>query len=63
MRTIDRYSFDNLTGHFRKIHVNGDYWLISCASKSGRSGYTKLCLRNALMYLLSFVFIPVKVVD
>lgn len=63
MNTIDKYIFENETPNFRKIHIFGEWWLISVASKGGKCGETDWNLRNRLLYLLSFVFVPVKVVD
>ena len=63
MRTIKRHVFDNYLQHFRKIHICNDYYMLSVISKTGRSGVVEWDIRNILLYLLSFIFVVVKVVD
>lgn len=63
MLTVDRWTWDNQLPHFRKIHVYKDYYLVSIVSKSGISGKTNWNFKNAFLYLFSFIFILVKVVD
>ena len=62
MHTVDKELFELRTKYFRKIHLFKNYYLVSIVSKRGISGEIRLCLANILMYPLSFVFMPVKVI-
>lgn len=63
IRKIHECQLNKNLKYFRKIHVYRDVWFISVRATRAMDGRFPVNIKNILYYLLSFVFIPVKIIN
>lgn len=63
IRKIHEYQLNKNLKYFRKIHIYRNIWLISVRATRTIDGRFPINYKNCLYYLLSFVFVPVKIIN
>lgn len=63
MRKIYKWQLEQKLKHFRKIHIIRGIWLVSLCSATTKEGTFPLNLHNIIHFPLTFIFVPIKVID
>ena len=63
MIKIYKWQFEKKLKYFRKIHIWNGLWFVSLYSAKTEDGTFPLNFHNMVRFILTFVFIPVKVID
>lgn len=63
MRKISRSQLEVKLKYNRKIHMLSGIWLVSLYSTKSKEGGFKINFYNSVHYPLTFLMVPVKVID
>lgn len=63
MRKISRSQLEVKLKYNRKIHMLSGTWLVSLYSTKSKQGSFKINFHNIVHYPLTFLMVPVKVID